>query len=150
SQHQSITISRNHHMTILENTINEAWINALGWTVLHSLWQAAAIALATGLILLRMQNRQSWQRYWVSNAGKQCMLACALVTFVIYYQPTEKPLVETISRLDTGGEAALLSSPSLLAHYLQVLGDYFDRHLPLIVSLWAVGVSIFLLRFLGG
>ena len=54
--------------------------HALGWTLLHFLWQGALIAvlLAGALALLRSASSRS--RYAVSCAAMMLMLACAAVT----------------------------------------------------------------------
>lgn len=137
-------------MDQLENILAGEWVYALGWTVLHSLWQATVIAMIVGVVLLRMQKRAAWQRYWIANIGWLSILICALITFYSYYQPQDPATATMTTRLLNEGEAASFSSPSLLNAFLASISDYFNRHLPLIVSLWALGMSVFLLRFLSG
>ena len=137
-------------MDLIEYALPGEWISALGWTVLHSFWQAAIIALIVGVLLYRMQQQPSWRRYWVAHLGWFSIILCAVITFLTYYHPQEFTDPETITRLTPEGEAALLASPSFLGSFLHILAEYFNQHLPLIVSLWALGMVFFLLRFLGG
>lgn len=137
-------------MNVIENALPGEWIYALGWTVLHSFWQAALVALVVGLLLLRMQQKPAWQRYWVAHVGWFSIIICAGLTFLSYYHPEDSATLATITRLTPEGEAVSLSSPSLLGSYLHLFKDYFNEHLPLVVSLWILGMTFFLLRFLGG
>lgn len=137
-------------MDLIEYALPGEWINALGWTVLHSLWQAALIALIVGVLLYRMQQQSSLRRYWVAHLGWFSIIVCAVITFLTYYHPQGNSGLEMITRLTPEGEVTTLASPSLLGSYLHILDDYFNQHLPLIVSLWALGMVFFLLRFLGG
>lgn len=145
----SITLQKNN-MNLVEYALPGEWINALGWTVLHSLWQAAFIALLIGVLLYRMQHRPSWQRYWLAHLGWLSIIVCAVITFITYYQPQGDPTLTMITRLTPEGEVLSSASPSFLESTLHILNDYFNQHLPLIVSLWAMGMVFFLLRFLGG
>jgi bla regulator protein blaR1 len=51
------------------------WIDAIGWTLVHFLWQGALIAAATGAVLLLLRDARPQQRYLVACAG---LLLCAL------------------------------------------------------------------------
>lgn len=137
-------------MNLIEYALPGEWINALGWTVLHSFWQAALIALIVGVLLYRMPQQPSWRRYWVAHIGWFSIIVCAVITFLTYYHPQGNSGPEMITRLTPEGEVTTLASPSFLGSYLHILDDYFNQHLPLIVSLWALGMLFFLLRFLGG
>ena len=51
------------------------WIDAIGWTLLHFLWQGTLIAAATGAVLLLLRDARPQQRYLAACAG---LLLCAL------------------------------------------------------------------------
>lgn len=132
------------------STLPGEWIYALGWTVIHSLWQALLVALIVGVLLLRMQKQAAWKRYWVAHIGWFSILLSAIVTFVWYYQPQQTEVLDLAPALHAEGGATAQHPAGWLGSYLQIFSDYFNRHLPLIVSIWAVGMGVFLLRFLGG
>ncbi len=58
---------------------------ALGWMVLHSLWQGSLIALLLGLLFIAMRNRSAEYRYRVANLAMALVLICAVGTFLYYY-----------------------------------------------------------------
>lgn len=51
-----------------------AWIDALGWTLVHFLWQGALIGLATAAVLALLRDAAPQQRYLAACAG---LLLCA-------------------------------------------------------------------------
>ncbi|OGX85284.1 hypothetical protein BEN48_14870 [Hymenobacter glacialis] len=72
-------------MTALENFVSPALMRALGWTLLHSLWQGALIAavLAGALLLLRRQRAEV--RYAASAGALGVVVALAGITFGLYF-----------------------------------------------------------------
>jgi beta-lactamase regulating signal transducer with metallopeptidase domain len=118
--------------------------HALGWTLLHFLWQGALIALllAGGLVFLRRAG--SGVRYAASCAAMILMLACATATFLgleftgtrsHHYAPALINLAPLTGPAATGG--VLSGGP---------LADY----LPALVWAWFGGVIALSIRSLGG
>jgi len=58
-------------------------IQALGWTLLHFLWQGALLAAAVGLLLSVMRRRSANARYVICCAGMALMIAAPLATLSI-------------------------------------------------------------------
>ena len=56
--------------------------DALGWTLLHFLWQGALIAGLLGGALALLGHAGSRVRYAASGAAMLLMLACAVATFL--------------------------------------------------------------------
>jgi beta-lactamase regulating signal transducer with metallopeptidase domain len=75
-------------MTTLENFVSPALTRALGWTLLHSLWQGALVAavLAGALLLLRRQRAEV--RYAASAGALGMVVALAGITFGLYFNST--------------------------------------------------------------
>ena len=73
-------------MTALENFASPALTRALGWTLLHSLWQGVLVAavLAGALLLLRRQRAEV--RYVASAGALGVMVALAGITFGLYFR----------------------------------------------------------------
>ena len=72
-------------MTTLENFVSPALTRALGWTLLHSLWQGALVAavLAGALLLLRRQRAEV--RYVAAAGALGAVVALAGITFGLYF-----------------------------------------------------------------
>ena len=72
-------------MTTLEQFVSPVLVRALGWTLLHSLWQGALVAavLAGALLLLRRQRAEV--RYVASAGALGVVVALAGITFGLYF-----------------------------------------------------------------
>ncbi len=124
---------------------------ALGWTVVHSLWQATVLAFAVGISMIALRKRSAHLRYLVASGGLLATLAASVATFCFYFdfgarsagaqRLAASPAVRMIVR-ET--RAALTASSNI------GFKEYFNRHLPLIVTVWLMGVALFTLRLLGG
>ncbi|MFC7667840.1 hypothetical protein ACFQT0_10905 [Hymenobacter humi] len=77
-------------MNALENFVSPALMRALGWTLLHSLWQGALVAavLAGALLLLRRQRAEV--RYVASAGALGVVVALAGITFGLYFNAGPK------------------------------------------------------------
>ena len=146
-------------MTWLEQLLPPALVRALGWTLLHSLWQGAVVALALVGLLLLLRGHSARVRYATATAALSLLLLLSLATFVSYYQaaaPAEVAQVETYNEVVTESEimpanaaaapAATVVAPTGLRRTL----DYFDQNLPIIVLAWLLGLLAMTLRLLGG
>ncbi len=130
--------------------LSDALIQALGWTLVHSLWQGAAVALILWLVLPRLS--RSGQRYWASYAALLTVLLAAGVTFVWVYS-TRNTLVEIapelIDAVIFSGNAPATSA-ALQTGFWQNLAQNLEPYHPLIVSIWLLGFVFFLFQLGGG
>lgn len=144
---------------------------ALGWTLVHSLWQGAlfALLLAVTLILLRSYSAQA--RYLLAAGLLGGFFLTTAFTFAQLYQTADVsvvPAVElpalTSAPLPAPSEAIPFEWPSEeVDNAAGVIGSdaehssgfwertiaYYNDHLPLIVTIWLMGVFVLLLRLLG-
>ena len=126
---------------------------ALGWMVIHSLWQATLIAFITGALNIALRKKTARLRYIVSNVSLFMVLAMSIATFCYHYdfnkeardivfietQATAQPI--TIQQYNDSVLQAPLS--------IEAFKDYFNHNLPLIVTIWVLGVALFILKLLG-
>ena len=135
---------------------------ALGWMVLHSIWQAAAIALVAGIVLIAQRRRSARLRYWTANGALATILMAAVITFAFYYQqPVDLKEISQMSDAHSAGMETLkpgniaqMEQPATIAGEISgqekpQMSTYFNQHLPLIVALWFLGICVFMLRLLG-
>ncbi len=139
---------------ILPPTFTEA----IGWTLLHSLWQGTLIAFLLGILLAVMHRRSAQARYVVSMAALLTLLAAAAATFCTLYfagghapaglsQPPMQPMV--LQAPLPGGAVAPSALPSNLT-FSGAVTHYVGQHSPLIVLVWMTGILVLMLRFAGG
>ncbi len=135
---------------------------AIGWTVVHSLWQAFVITLIVGVALLLLQKKVAKIRYLVANLGLWAILVAALVTFTLYYDFSkqagefvfiadvdENPLTITNNGVEENTSIAQFNDASIRGISWQGMKKYCNQNMYLIVTLWFIGVVIFILKILG-
>ena len=90
---------------------------ALGWMVLHVLWQATLIGVVAGLVLVAMRRGPARRRYWMANIARATILLAALGTFIYYFfgsmpNPCTSPLPAMASSFsDFGSKVSPVPSP---------------------------------------
>lgn len=111
-------------------------MNALGWTLLHSLWQGAGIALCLAICLGLL--RDSRARYAASCLALCAMLAAACVTYS-RVRPEQRPAMVTRIAAPAPGAATF---PTLSAKAT------IDAAVPYLGTFWISGALLFYLRSL--
>lgn len=120
-------------------------INALGWMLIHFVWQGGCIAVGFWAVCSLSNRKNAILRYW---AGLLALFACLLVsagTFLLYLKPG-------------GGQvaAAAVAMPAIAAvsGYKVSAGQFLQQALeptlPLLVILWGCGVSFLSTRIVFG
>ncbi|MFL6230322.1 MAG: M56 family metallopeptidase [Pyrinomonadaceae bacterium] len=68
-------------MTSLRTLLDAAPLQALGWTLLHSLWQLAAVAVALAVVLALLREASAHARYAAACLALLVMLLLPVATF---------------------------------------------------------------------
>ncbi len=141
----------------LSDIFSERLVYALGWTILHSLWQGAAISILLGLLMIAMRSYSSQSRYFASVSALLTITLLAVVTFATYYGQyrshlpanftLELPIASPTVATQASTEAPVQTASQVLFADTEI---YFRQHLPLLVSVWLLGIAFLLLRFVGG
>ncbi len=154
-------------MARLEFYLTQPLTEAVGWALLHSLWQGAFVALlfAVGLTLLRGRNPQL--HYLLGCAALVLLIALPVVTGVMLYDPDVQTRAALPDLEPTVGVAsaehvaplqgevtapAILAAPSasfLPEHFTARLMITLQTSTPWLAAVWLVAVVLLLLRLLG-
>jgi beta-lactamase regulating signal transducer with metallopeptidase domain/uncharacterized membrane protein len=150
-------------MKALFNIFSPELIEALGWTIVHSLWQGIAVTLALALLLILLRKNSAQLKYFISFAALVGLLALSGVTFVRSYNyATEKArLKEQIAtnpdylklQLEeklNDQNAVEKEAPASVNMQVVKIRSFFQRNFYLICSLWIVGVMLLIIRVTGG
>lgn len=142
-------------------------VEALGWTLVHFLWQGALVALMLALARVALKRRNANLRYLVSCVAMLLMLALPVITFVTLSSvahetqavmtdlPTPpKQTLKTDSLKNELGDDSLIvgelnQSPAPTSARWK-LREIFSGAAPWLTSLWLAGVILLSLRMLGG
>jgi beta-lactamase regulating signal transducer with metallopeptidase domain len=139
-------------------SVNPQDLDALGWSLLHFVWQGAVCALLLSVANVRLRRAAPQARYVAASAVLLAMLALPVVTFRLMRVPDT-------SVGDGGGSSAFagfrepggfpatalpgpraLSAPALASR----LRARLEPWLPSLVGLWAAGVLLLSVRGVGG
>jgi beta-lactamase regulating signal transducer with metallopeptidase domain len=149
-------------MNELNHLLSPALMRAAGFTLLHSLWQGALVALAASVLLMLLHRHCAEVRYRVVASALTLVVALAALTFVSYYRSGFTAVKETnalataaapAAAIEIASTAGLAASAGPEARWQRLLTAgpaYLERHLPLVVGAWLLGMLAMTLRFLGG
>src|SRR5688572_4410363 len=118
--------------------ISPAMLERLAGSLLHFVWQGAAIAVVAALALRLLRGRPAEWRYATASGGLCAMLAAPFITF-LFYAETGALTLWVLSRLNSAAAAASEASAVGIEVWTQR-----------IVFIWVVGVVVLLARLAGG
>ena len=133
-------------MNALRSINSSEWINAFGWTLLHSLWQAAAVCLMVVIALRLIPTLRSHTRYVIASAGLLLSAAITMATFVhlaANSTDTNAKAAAAIAHHAVYYPEEVTAQPSLFPSIVSSL----EQNMFIIVSFWAIGFLIFSLRW---
>ncbi len=149
-------------MNILGSVSMQPVVQDLGLVLIHFVWQGAILAAALWLVLLMLRKHSAAARYCVACTTLFLMALAPIVTLHYASSGAGSPFADKIE--NTPQTAQITSSKSALSSGIARLSDSMtsetaladpgnwdlNAHLPYLVSVWAMGVLVLSLRFLGG
>jgi beta-lactamase regulating signal transducer with metallopeptidase domain len=123
-------------MSFLESTGSGLLVTALGWSLVHFIWQGTLIATVLGVILYGLRRRDANTRYLACCAGMALMTLVPVATFAALLGGQAAPVVSAVPGL-LPLEAGASATWNRLAELL-----------PQLTALWIAGVCLGQLRFL--
>ncbi|GAB3202917.1 beta-lactamase regulating signal transducer with metallopeptidase domain [Pontibacter aydingkolensis] len=139
-------------MNQILNLFSETVVQALGWTLLHSLWQGALLAIILSLLMLALHRHTSKTRYTIAASALLFQVLVSAITFDHYYfLPAPESVNASITLATAPATSVVIEAPaSFSANPLGIAKVYFEQHMPLIVTFWLMGLLLMALRFIGG
>jgi beta-lactamase regulating signal transducer with metallopeptidase domain len=164
-------------MTALNALLNSPLSHRLGITLLHSLWQGAAVLAAFSLAANAMRKASSHSRYAIASSAMLLLFAIPMMTFFVVSTPAvrntdvaEQPAVKTvatpqpiafnpivnadpprpIARVDSSFRGAIPAIKVQPTAPAVPLGERLSVAIPWIVLAWLAGVALLALRNIGG
>ena len=163
-------------MARLDSWLSADVMHALGWALIHSLWQCLGLA-ALAAILMAFSRRPTI-RYLVATAALVAMLAAPVLTFIVLLKPAapvhallppspgprffvgpaaanppsipSMTLGEAATAVNKGAVFAADSPKRFLLSRFLSSDFHAPNILPWLVGAWLCGVALFSLRFAGG
>jgi len=153
-------------LPLVKEVLSPALVRALGYALLHSLWQGGVLALllAGALPLLRRQRAEV--RYAASAGALASLVLVAGLTFGLYYQNQPAALPLAASSAAPAAQVARAVVPSRLPKVvatpvasaatvsplgrLRATAVQLEAYLPLVVVAWLLGLLLMSGRLAGG
>lgn len=144
-------------MLMLDHLLAPALSRALGFTLLHSLWQGAGLGLGTALLLWALRQQAAVVRYRVAALALTTLVGLAGATFGYYYQQAPAPVAAVPASFVTQATYVALQLRQQAAAVQTVAGwrdllhgtlAYLEQHLAVGVALWLLGFILMLGRLL--
>jgi bla regulator protein BlaR1 len=146
-------------MNFVQGILSERIINALGWTILHSLWQILLIGGLLSLFRFFFRNQNASIRYNISVFSLVFILGLSILTFYLYARAeNQQSFISGNSSFPISGNSDVTSS-GLISNYdhgfifipiVQKALDSMQLYFPLITGIWLIGVFIISIRMTGG
>lgn len=137
-------------MKKLTDIINYNTSSALGWTLIHSIWQGFAILLVFGILYYIF--KPSVTRYRLGIGALTLQFLAAIATFFTIYQPAN---FSTALPSNQAFGNFLLNNPNFAftpkrLTLLQQIEFFLQNNLDVFVMIWLVGTTLLLLRLVIG
>ncbi len=135
-------------MKILIDWIPDNLLQALGWTLVHSLWQLVVIAGLLWLVLKIMHRSRPAVKYGLAVGALVLSLIVSSATFIYEYQPDDE-LTTLSSVADTSvfwESSALLKAEAGIETGVDRAIYWIEQNIPLLVNLWVLGAMLFMFR----
>src|SRR5438128_4122984 len=133
-------------MSAMETILTGPLVQAIGWALLHLLWQGVLVAAILAAALALLQRQSANARYLASCGALVIIVALSIITAYRAYEPirdfgpvsSAAPLSFTAVAADVMLAPGSLPAPDRFA----LLTQYAGSHLPQIVLLWLIGVTL--------
>ncbi|EAZ81370.1 M56 family metallopeptidase [Algoriphagus machipongonensis] len=133
-------------MTILNDLIPDNFLFALGWTLVHSIWQLILIGGALWLLLKIFSKRSPAFKYTLAMSSLGLTFLVALVTFM-YQLDVNAPAslfdkVALDAMILTQTSEASMGTEALIPRVIH----WIEIQLPVLVNVWFLGAMLFMFR----
>jgi beta-lactamase regulating signal transducer with metallopeptidase domain len=141
---------------LIESLVSAEFIRSFAWTLIHSLWQGALLALLAGIILILLRKYRPGARYTILYFIFMLLPVICAVTFIIIYNPdnlvAQPDPANAIQTEMPANEGQFLANDNIVDAnqvWFQALVSHFENNAKWLVMLWFVGFIFFLARFGG-
>ncbi len=145
-------------MNMISELFSTTIIQALGWALIHSLWQGGILLICLYLLLSLLRNQSAHFRYILSVGTLSVFVLVAISTY--FYEYNQLSLQEKQPALN---EASLSTNKTIVFNFLATnntettYSNWIDQllffikpYLSFMVILWIAGVVLFTIRLSGG
>lgn len=127
--------------------LESSTVNALVWSIIHSIWQFSLVALIMSLLLKRFQNHTANLRYLIALGSLGFSFIVSLCTFLYYFYETSG--ADLITMYDKQEFMIYIGSEPIVNTSLWMdMYAWIDQYQQPIFYTWLIGVLLFASKFL--
>ena len=127
-----------------------SWPQILGFTLLHSVWEAFLVSAIVILVLRFIPNKFSTARYITASLGLMTIVLLSMATFIYLLGSSESST--TTNAIVQANALRMMPQTTLtpVGTYLDRANAFIHAYLPLFLMVWIFGTLLFSLRILTG
>jgi beta-lactamase regulating signal transducer with metallopeptidase domain len=133
----------------MNGLLHASWLPAVGWALLHSLWEGTLVALAAALVLRGLRGASPRLRYAVAVFAL-LLMAVLPVRHLLSLRATASPVLLTQRPLAQAGPIFTQVTPAPTPALRTRMTARLERAMPWVVVVWLAGACLSLLRLAGG
>lgn len=114
---------------------------AIGWTIIHSLWQCTLIALLIAISYAFTKKASASTRYWINSLGLASCFITSCITF--YFNYYDSVSIEFVSN-----EYMADITPSIQQSHLQTISDIINQYINQIAIIWFIGFALYISKYI--
>ena len=151
-------------MQFVSKLFSAEFVEALGWTLLHSLWQGAIVAVILGFIMLLMKKNSAQIKYLVSYFSLLIIVGWSVNTFVHSYRYAQEKAqikneilhnpdyIRSVLQKNTTETETVTQAAEIKKHEINYLKirSFFQRNFSIIVAIWFIGLVLLAIRMITG
>jgi len=149
-------------MKAIELILSPEMVEALGWTIIHSLWQGFLILFGLTLILILIRKYSAQIKYFISFVALIGILTWSAVTYVESFRyAKEKQIlkekitaspgfVKSLLEVNLSKESETIKNQEIINFKEVKVRAFFQRNFYIICSFWLIGIVFLIVRFAGG
>ncbi|MDA3879135.1 MAG: M48 family metalloprotease [Prolixibacteraceae bacterium] len=150
-------------MNAIFNFISPEFVEAFGWTIIHSLWQGILVTGAIVVVFSLMHRNSAQVKYLIGYFGLLLMLGWSALTFTNAYEYANEKNVLKQNMISTPGFAKVYleehlsqraeeneTVESAINLNLIKLRSFFQRNFHIVLLFWIAGFLFLVFRMAGG
>ena len=126
--------------------MDSVFINSVGWTLIHSLWELTALAGLFYLVLRILRNHTPQIRYYVSLLFMMISVSITCTTFILMYSKVlpASSLAEIPAMADW--QMMFLVQPQEISGFWASINHFIQSSIPSLTYMYMIGVILLMLR----
>lgn len=138
-------------MNTMVEFFQSSWVHTLGYTLLHSVWQAFVIVSIIIIILRFVPSNQSNARYLIASLGLLVITTLSIGTFIYRYAGSNNSTFSTAAAYQNDVMGPLNAvAITTIGQYFTLAKTFIQSSIPFFVMAWVLGTFLFSLRILTG